>query len=369
MPQTVDETRWEAALESAPPPSPPAKKDQKTKVWIALTALALIAIIFIASLASRPKPVPILGASSRSLAISSNGKLLLAGTLDGGLHLVSLESGKQIAQTALPGAIMAVSFGPGDMVLALAENEGKLHIFSSDLRQHWTRETAPQPHDLLWSAALDSAIVLSGGPDDLHARLEMFPAHPMGIADSTAQLLDLKTWSRPRHFSITADGSRLGISFEREARWVNVIIYDVRDRRAAASRLVSGSPEGIAMAASGDYLWAASPDDESITEIGASEVSRIELPKSASTSPPRMLVVNPVTRRAYTTGSLTFPEIAVEQDKTARVPFRTLELPDRSAGIVLSPDGGTAYVTFEKLNLVGVLDLTAMKWRQAIELK
>jgi len=334
-----------------------------------LAALALIAIVLTTFFASRPKLVPILGASSRSLAISSNGKLLLAGTLDGGLHLVSLDSGKQIAQTALPGAISAVSFGPDDMVLVLVQNETKLHIFSAELRQHWERETAPQPHDLLWSAALNSAIVLSGGPDDIHPSLEIFPAHPLGIANSTSQLLELKTWSRPRHLSITADGSRLGISFDRAARWANVMIYDVQERRAAATRLVAGSPEGIAMAANGDYLWVSSPDDESITEIGASEVSRIELPKSASTSPPRMLVVNSATRRAYTTGSLTFPEIAVEQDKNSRVPFRTLELPERSAGIVLSPDGGTAYVTFEKLNQIGILDLAAMKWRQAIELK
>jgi DNA-binding beta-propeller fold protein YncE len=368
MAETIDETRWDAVLVSAPPPEP-ASKDQKAKLWIALAALALIAIVLTTFLASRPKPIPILGASSRSLAISSNGKLLLAGTMDGGLHLVSLATGKQIARAELPGAIAAVSFGPDDMVLALAQNETRLHIFSSDLRQHWERETAPQPHDVLWSAALDSAIVLSGGPDDIHARLEIFPAHPLSIANSTSQLFDLKTWSRPRHLAITGDGSRLGISFDRAARWANVIIYDVRERRAAATRLVPGSPEGIAMAANGDYLWVASPDDESITEIGPSEVSRIELPKSASTSPPRMLVVNSATRRAYTTGSLTFPEIAVEQDKIFRIPFRTLELPERSTGIVLSPDGATAYVTFEKINQIGILDLAAMKWRQAIELK
>jgi hypothetical protein len=78
-----------------------------------------------------------------------------------------------------------------------------------------------------------------------------------------------------------------------------------------------------------------------------------------------MIVVNQQLRRAYTTGSLTLPEIDLDQRKIRR----TVELPERSAGIVLSPDETTAYVTFERIDIVGVIDLQAMRWVREIQLR
>jgi DNA-binding beta-propeller fold protein YncE len=232
------------------------------------------------------------------------------------------------------------------------------------LRSYTQRSLQPNAHDVVWSRALDAALVLAGGEDDLHAKIEVFPARPMGIQSSTSQMLNLVTWVAPKYMTVTADGSRLAISYD-STRKMNLLVYDPRARRTASALLLRGEPEGVAFAADGTRLWVTSPHAETVTEVTGFTVTPIQLPKLASTSPPRMIAVNQQLRRAYTTGSLTFPEINLDQRKITR----TVELPERSAGIVLSPDESTAYVTFEKLDIVGVIDLQAMRWVSEIQLR
>jgi DNA-binding beta-propeller fold protein YncE len=249
-------------------------------------------------------------------------------------------------------------------VLVLRANEPKLHIYSAELQSHTERFLHPNAHDLVWSRALDAALVLTGGDNDLQAKIEVFPAHPMGIQGSTAQLLDLITWTRPKHLAVSGNGSRLAISYA-STRKLNVLVYDPRMRRTVSALVVSGEPEGLTFSADGMQLWTVSPEAENLTELGSLGIARSVFPKLASTSPPRMVAVNEHTRRAYTTGSLTFPEIDLNQHRITR----TVELPERSAGIVLSPDKSTAYLTFEKLDIVGVVDLQAMRWIREIQLR
>jgi DNA-binding beta-propeller fold protein YncE len=177
-------------------------------------------------------------------------------------------------------------------------------------------------------------------------------------------LLNLITWKSPKHIAVSADGSRLAISYA-TTRKLNVLVYDPRARRTASALLIPGEPEGIAMSSDGMRLWATSPSAEAVTEVTRMSVMRSEFPKLASTSPPRMIAVAENRRRAYTTGSLTFPEIDLDQRRITR----KMELPERSAGIALSPDGGTAYVTFEKLDIVGVVNLHAMRWVRELKLR
>ena len=315
-------------------------------------------LIFHSSEPQPPPPKTILkGTSSRSLAVSADGKLLAVGGLDGSLHLFSVPEGRVLAMTRLAAPVMAVSFGPAGTILLLAQGDAHLHILSDDLRSHIEREVQPHPHDLSWSQKLDAAIVISGGADEIHPSLEVFPAAPMGIDKSTVQLYDLRAWSLPRSVAVSSDGSRIAIALS-TARRNNLIFYDPQKRHIAAAFSVDGGPQGIVFSQSEQRLWVTSPSSEDITEIAPRTVTRILYPKGASTSPPTMIAVNEAARRAYTSGSLTFPEVDLEQKKI----FRIVELPFRSAAIALSPDGNTAYVSADDQNRVGIVDLKEMKY-------
>jgi len=311
-----------------------------------------------------PKPV-IAGTSYRSLALSSDGKLLAVGGLDGNLRVLSTSDGRLLASDQLSGAVIAVSFGPGDAILALAQNDPNLHIFSRDLTVHNEREVQPHPHDVAWSQTLDGAVVISGGADEVHPKLELFPAHPMGIALSTVRLFDLRAWSQPRSVAISGDGTRVAIALSTANR-NNLLFYDPTARHIAAIFGVNGIPQGMVFSQSQEHrLWVTSPSAEVVTEIAPHLVKPTVYPKAASTSPPVMIAVNEAARRAYTSGSLTFPEVDLDQNKIVR----TVELPFRSASIALSPDGKTAYLSSDDQNRIGVVDVQNMKYLRDITWK
>ena len=362
MGETVYQEPLQSPLPQRPARRAPAWKNQPLWVWAAAAAAALLVIALLAYFGRSEPPPPVLGASARSIAVSSSGQLLAVGTFDGMLRLVSPQSGHTLARTQLPGPIMAVSFGPEGSVLALVQGQTTLFIFSKDLSTRAERTVQANPRDVVWSAALGAAVVAGGGETNLSPSLELFPAQPMGIAQSTSQLFDLRDWSAPVDLVLSEDGSRVAVTLE-TARRANVIFYDVAKRSVAASFLVPGKPAGVALAP--DSAYVVSPGDESITEINAKSFAKIDYPKQASTSPLAMIAVNPGARRAYTTGSLTFPEVDLEK----KIISRTFELPGRSAGIALSPDLATAYLTFKDTNKIGVLDLQDMKSYREIELR
>jgi DNA-binding beta-propeller fold protein YncE len=330
---------------------------------LVLAGVAALVLLIAIYFATRPKPAPvILGAESRSIALSENGKLLAIATKDGVLRLVAIDSGHTLARTLLPAPASAVTFGPDGAVLVLIGN--RLMIFSSDLTAHSERETQPNATDMIWSPALEEAIVASGGADNLHPSLEFFPSRPMGLAQSTSELVDLVQWAAPVDLAASANGLIIGVTLNTNRR-ANVIFYDTKLHRVTGSSLVEGRPEGIALASDGDRAWVASPAAETVTEITARAVARTEYPKSASTSPLRMIAVNEAARHAYTTGALTFPEVDLDQHRIAR----TFELPTNSAEIVLSADRGTAYLTFKDANKIGVLSLQDMSSYREIKIR
>jgi DNA-binding beta-propeller fold protein YncE len=349
--------------EPEPPPLPTWGQKLREPVWIGaiITALVLIATVI---WWNRPQPPPpVLGASNRSIAISSDGKLLLVGTFDGALRLVSTETGRTAAQAQLPGRIQCVAFGPNQTALVLLANDNHMYILSDLLASREEREVQANARDLVWSPALDEAVVVGGGRDDIHPSLEFFPEQPLGIANSTSQLVDLTAWSTPMHVAASGDGSRVAVTLNTNRRG-NVLLYDTVKKRVAAADAVTGRPGAIAVSHDGTLIWVVSPDAEAVSEIRARSIAKADYPKSASTSPLLMLAVNEATHRAYTTGSLTFPEVDLEHSVIAR----TLELPTQSAGIALSPDGNTAYLTFKDRNAIGVANLQDMHSYREIEL-
>jgi DNA-binding beta-propeller fold protein YncE len=356
-----------------PTPARPVKKKRLPLEWLAgALAIALLAWLgyFLFS-PGKPKKIIPAGASARSIAISPDGRRLAVGLLDGSLRVLDLQSRRVIAVSKsenpekFPLApIQAVAFGPGNSVLVLRAGQSKLYIYSADLQGYSERQLHPNAHDVVWSRALGAALVLTGGSDDQQSKVQIFPARPMGIQTSTAQLLNLITWSSPRYLAVSADGSRLAITYS-SRRKHNVLVYNPQARRTASALLVRGEPEGLAFAANGRRLWVTSPQAESVTEIAPFSSSTAHFPRLASTSPPRMIAVSQRTHRVYTTGSLTFPEVDVGHRRI----LRKVELPERSAGIVLSPDESTAYLTFEKLDIIGVVDLHAMRWVREIQLR
>lgn len=354
--------------EPAAAPAPPIKpkrrdwRDQPRWVWVAAGVAAILIIAALVHLNRREPPPVILGASSRSIAISENGELLAVGTLDGVLRLVALQTGHTLVRTQLSGPVKAVAFGPNGSVLALVEGQTTLYIFSKDLSTHSERTVQMNARDLAWSKAQSTAIIASGGESNLSPSLEFFPAEPMGLAQSTSQIYDLRDWSAPVNLSVSSDGSRIAVTLE-TARRANVILYSAADRKVISSFLVPGRPGGIALSPDGAFV--VSPSDESISEITGKTFAKIDYPKQASTSPLNMIAVNPAMRRAYTTGALTFAEVDLDKKTISR----TFELPTRSAGIALSPDLSTAYLTFQDANKVGVLNLQDMRSYREIELR
>src|SRR5579863_8339257 len=118
MPESV---YGETPETQAPPPQlqPQPAWSQKLRQPASLAAILLV-LAFIALVVywNRPQPPPpVLGASERSIAISPDGKLLLVGTLNGALRLVSTESSHALARATLPGRIQSVSFGPDGTAL------------------------------------------------------------------------------------------------------------------------------------------------------------------------------------------------------------------------------------------------------------
>lgn len=361
MPETVyQEPRVQAKPE---PPPRPGWRERLSEMRLVLAGVAALLLLIVIYFATRPKPAPvILGAGTRSIAISENGKLLALATRDGMLRLVAIDSGHTLARASLPAPATAVSFGPDGAVLALIGS--RLMIFSSDLSSHSEREAQPNARDMIWSPALESAIVASGGADNLHPSLEFFPAQPMGLAQSTSQLVDLVSWAPPVNLAASENGLIIGVTLNTNRR-ANVIFYDTKLHRVTGSSLVEGRPEGIALAKNGDRAWAVSPDAERVTEITARTATKNDYPKSASTSPLGMIAANETTRRAYTTGALTFPEVDLDQHHIGR----TFELPTNSAGIVLSSDGNTAYLTFKDANKIGVLNVQDMSGYREIKIR
>ncbi len=339
----------------------------KTNWWlVAFGVILVLGALYVAYLVfhsnePRQERVVFPGTAKRSLAISSDGKLLASGALDGSLRIFSTADSRVVASTRLPTSVMAVSFGPGDTVLALAYNDPHLHIFSRDLTSHTERVVQPHPDDLAWSPTLDGAVIISGGIDEVHPKLELFPAHPMGIAESTVQLFDLRAWSLPRSVAVSSDGTRIAIAFSTAHR-NNLIFYDPKKRHIAGVFSVEGTPESMVFSQHEERLWVTSPPAETITEIASRTTARTPYPKGASTSPPLMIAVNETARRAYTSGSLTFPEVDLDQNKIMRI----VELPFRSAAIALSPDGKTAYLSSDDQNRIGVVDLQSMKYLRDI---
>lgn len=361
MPETVYQEPQSPAKPALPPR--PSWQQRLGEVRLVLAGVAALVLLIAIYFGTRPKPAPvILGAGTRSIALSENGKLLALATKDGLLRLVAIDSGHILARAPLPAPASAVSFGPNGAVLVLLGD--RLMIFSDDLSSHGEREAQPNSTDMIWSPALEAVVVASGGADNLHPSLEFFPSQPMGLAQSTSELVDLVEWAPPLDLAASANGLIIGVTLNTNRR-ANVIFYDTKLHRVTGSSLVEGRPRGIALAQNGDRAWVVSPEGESVTEISAHTVAKSEYPKSASTSPLHMIAVNEASRRAYTTGALTFPEVDLDQHRIAR----TFELPTNSAGIVLSADDNTAYLTFKDANKIGVLNLQDMNNYREIQFR
>jgi DNA-binding beta-propeller fold protein YncE len=186
----------------------------------------------------------------------------------------------------------------------------------------------------------------------------------MGLAHSTSQIIELFNYAAPVNLAVSGDGRLAAVTLS-TARRANVIFYDFPLHRVVSSTLVPGTPAGVALAADGNHAWIVSASAEAITEITEKSATRTEYPKSASTSPLLMIAVNESTRRAYTTGALTFPEVDLDQHQI----IRRFELPTNSAGIALSPDGAVAYLTFADADKIGVLNLRDMSSYKEIKLR
>jgi hypothetical protein len=352
---------------------------QKTLLLIA-GAVVLLLLGLVVLFATRPQKPVILGTLDRAIAIAPDGSHLLLGMKDGSVRLVDVTSSKTVATAQLGAPILAVTFGPRDSAIVLvdagaqdpvnekvAESQPTLQILTDDLSSRVRRQLQPNAHDVVWSEALQSAIVLAGGLNDLHASLEIFSDRPMGIATSTPELIELPTYTSPRHLAISGDGSRVAVTFATSRR-ANLLIFDAPARRIVSSLLAPGTPEGVAVNSDATAVVVCSPASGGITRITGNKSQAVNVVPNSSAWPPRAVVTVATGNRAYAAGSLDVPEANFENGRIVREAGLLPTEHHASSSLVLSPDEKTLYVTFEDRNGVGVVDVPSMQWLREIEL-
>ena len=352
---------------------------QKTVLTV---ACAIIGVLLLAAIAvkSRPQKPVVLGSSSRAIAVSADGSRLLVGLRDGSVHIVDAASGKTVASARLGAPILAVSFGSRDIALVLLdagqiepdnekyyEPQPTLQIFSPDLTTHVRRELQPNGHDVVWSEASGSAIVLAGGVNDSHASLEFFPDRPLGIANSTPELVELPTYTSPQHLAVSADGSRVAVTFA-TARRGNLLIFDVPSRKIVSGIITPGAPTGVAINANATAVIVAA-DSGAISKVTGKVTETLRVVADSSAWPTRMVVTDADATKAYTSGALDVPEANFQESRVAREAGLLPTEHHASSSIALSPDGKNLYVTFEDRNGIGVVDVASMQWLREIELQ
>jgi len=347
-----------------------------------IVVLAILGAVVLAALmvvATRPEKPVVLGSLDRAIAVSADGSRLLVGMRDGSVRVVDPASNKIIATAQVGAPILAVTFGPRDSAIVLVdtgapdpandkvtEPEPTLQILPADLSSRVKRTLQPHAHDVVWSEALQSALVLSGGENDLHASLEIFSERPMGVATSTPELIELPTYNSPRHLAVSADGNRLAVTFATNRR-ANLLIYDSAARRIVSSLLVPGTPAGVAINTNGTAVFVASPDQGAITRVTGSNIKTVNVVADSSAWPARMVATTD-SGKALTSGALDVPQADFESGRIANQGGLLPTEHHASSSLVLSPDGKTLYVTFEDRNGIGVVDVPSMQWLREIEL-
>lgn len=352
---------------------------QKTLLLIA-GAVLLLLLVLVVVYASRPQKPVVLGSLERAIAIAPDGSRLLVGMKDGSVRVVDVASGKAVATVQMGAPILAVAFGPRDSAIVLVdagaqdpadekltESQPTLQILAADLSSRVRRQLQPNAHDVVWSEALQSAIVLAGGANDLHASLEIFSDRPMGIATSTPELIELQTYTSPRHLAISGDGSRIAVTFA-TGRRANLLIFDAPARRIVSSLLVPGSPDGVAVNADATAVVVPSPVSGEITRVTGSKSETVKVVTNSSAWPPRSVATVATGNRAYTAGALDVPEADFESGNIAREAGLLPTEHHASSSLALSPDEKTLYMTFEDRNGIGIVDVPSMQWLREIEL-
>jgi WD40 repeat protein len=340
-----------------------------------LGVLLLAAIIY----KSRPQKPIVLGSSTRAIAVSADGSRLLVGLRDGSVRIVDAASGKALSSARLGSPILAVTFGSRDTALVLVnagqtdpedeksyEPQPTLQIFSPDLATRVRRELQPNAHDVVWSETSGSAIVLAGGANDSHASLEFFPDRPLGIAASTPELIELPTYTSPQHLAVSADGSRVAVTFATSRR-ANLLIFDVPSRKIVSGIITPGIPDGVAINANATAVMVAA-DSGAISKVTGKVTQTLRVVADSSTWPTRMVVADADATKAYTSGALDVPEANFQQERISREAGLLPTEHHASSSIALSPDGKNLYVTFEDRNGIGVVDVPSMQWLREIEL-
>ena len=352
---------------------------QKTLILVA-GAIVLLLLVLVLVYAARPQKPIILGSLDRALAVSADGSSLLVGMKDGSVRVVDVASSKTVATMQLGAPILAVAFGPRDSAIVLVdagapdpadekitESQATLQILASDLSSRVRRQLQPNAHDVVWSDALQGVVVLAGGTNDLHASLEIFSDRPMGIATSTPELIELPTYTSPRHLAVSGDGSRIAVTLATSRR-ANLLIFDTPARHIVSSLLVPGTPEGVAVNADATAVIVCSPVSGDITRVTGSKSESIKVVANSSAWPPRAVATLGSGSKAYGAGALDVPEADFDAGKIAREAGLLPTEHHASSSLALSPDEKTLYVTFEDRNGVGAMDVPSMQWLREIEL-
>ena len=188
----------------------------------------------------------------------------------------------------------------------------------------------------------------------------------MGIATSTPELIELPTYTSPRHLAVSGDGSRVAVTLATSHR-VNLLVYDVPARRIVSSLLTPGKPAGVAVNAGATAVVVCSPETGAITRVTGSKILTLNVIPNSSAAP-TSTVVAASNGKAYTAGGLDVPEADFESGKITREAGLLPTEHHASSSLALSPDGKTLYATFEDRNGVGVVDVSGMQWLRAIEL-
>jgi YVTN family beta-propeller protein len=190
-------------------------------------------------------------------------------------------------------------------------------------------------------------------------------ADGIGVIDvaTTKLLRTLPAGSDPEQFAVSADSERLYIANEDTAE---LTVVDATKGQVIKAIPVGTEPEGVAISPDGKMAFVTS---ETNNRVDVVDTATNALTGSVEVGlRPRALAVSKDGRRAVVT--LEDAGSVVLIDPVERKVIKTVKLPGEKVkpmGVVLSPDGHTAYVTTGRGKLLFALDAETLNERWTLE--
>jgi YVTN family beta-propeller protein len=256
-----------------------------------------------------------------------------------------------------------------ERLYATNEADGTLGVIDANTRKVIdTIVLGKRPRGLVTSAdgrllyvALSGSPPAGPGVDESKLPPPDHAADGIGVVDLAQRKVvrTLRGISDPEQLALSVDGRRLYVASEDSGK---LVVFATGSGQIETQLAVGGEPEGVAVSADSSWICATSEQAGTIAIIDATSGRLLHTVGVGRR--PRNCRFTQDGRRLYVPSEVdaTLSVVDVEQGKL----LQAIKLPGagvRPMGLVLSPDGGTAYVTTGHAGTVMAVDLRADRVR------